>query len=148
MTAEGERRGPAVPGRAHWLCVAALAASSAVLAAASLMPVGADAAIGSTPTRQLINNLLHVPAYGVLAGLWAVVLTGPGRRAPGAAAILGGAALAVVYGGALEVLQIWVPGRFCGLADVGLNSAGAGAAALVLWRWSRRRASAAVQEGD
>ncbi len=128
MTAEGERRGPAVPGRAYWLCVAALAACCAVLAGASLMPVGADAAIDSTPMRQFINNMLHVPAYGVLAALWIIVLWGRlGCRAP-----LAGAGLAAAYGGVLEVLQFWVPGRYGGWADVGLNCLGAVLAALVL----------------
>jgi hypothetical protein len=77
------------------------------------------------PTLQ---NLLHVPVFGVLAWLWYWSLQGwlP-RDAPlSAIAFL----LAAGYGVADEFHQLMVPGRYASLTDIVLNALGA---AIALW---------------
>jgi len=51
-----------------------LVAYSAALAWASLMPVAQGSPLAATAARRAVNNLLHVPAYAVLATLWVVCL--------------------------------------------------------------------------
>lgn len=62
-----------------------------------------------------LQNFLHMPAYGVLALLWIAVL----RRQripppwPYGLALL----LAAGYGVVLELVQLWVPGRYPSVTD-------------------------------
>jgi len=78
-----------------------------------------------TPT---IQNLLHVPVYGLLALLWIFTL-----RAYGAAehrSILLAILLSAAYGGILECWQLWIPGRFASPMDFFLNVTG-----ILLFAW-------------
>lgn len=64
------------------------------LAVASLMPVSRASSFGATPVRRAINNLLHVPAYALLAWLWTVQLS---RRSLGL-----GSQRALLWGGGIR----------------------------------------------
>ena len=78
-----------------------------------------------TPT---IQNLLHIPAYGLLALLWIFTLRAHGfteRRI-----ILLATLLSAAYGTIIEFLQILIPGRFASPMDFLLNVAG-----ILLFTW-------------
>lgn len=59
----------------RWAILLLLVAGSALIALGSLLPVLPGAALGGSSTKRIINNLLHVPAYAVLAILWSAVLS-------------------------------------------------------------------------
>lgn len=80
-----------------------------------------------SPTLQ---NLLHIPAYGGLAWLWCNALNRFGTAARMSMAL--GVFIAVGYGIAMEVVQLWVPGRFPSAMDAGFNFVGAGIGG---WIW-------------
>ena len=91
-----------------------------------------------------LQNLLHVPAYGLLVGLtaWAAGLSRLRHLALAAAGC-------VAFGGLLECAQAAIPGRLGSLADVLLNVAGsaAGAGAVFgLRRLTRRTIAPPDQE--
>ena len=110
-----------------------------LLAAGSLWPVTADSAIAATPTRRMANNLLHVPAYGLLFILLALTLAGATRVEHICARAL---ASAVGFGLLMELLQFaLVPGRSASGMDMALNAAGAAGAA-GLWMLAGRMAPA------
>lgn len=70
----------------------------------------------------IVQNLLHIPAYALLTFLWLRALEGHGlafRRCLAVAVLI-----AAGYGGALEALQAWVPGRSAAAGDLLLNLAG------------------------
>jgi len=81
-----------------------------------------------TPT---IQNLLHIPVYGLLALLWIFTLRayGSSERRSILLAIL----LSAAYGGILEFWQFWIPGRFASLMDFFLNVTG-----ILLFTWIYR----------
>jgi len=115
------------------LLVSALVIYSVALALASLTPVAAGSALGATAARRLINNLLHIPAYGLLTLLWIAGFRGSVALRNGRRVLLKGAVAALLFGGFMEVLQRLVPGRSGTLADFLLNGAGVLAAVLVMW---------------
>ena len=119
--------------------VASLVCYSALLAVASLMPVRSGSALGATPARRAVNNLLHIPAYGALAGLWYVVLSSGGRRRRGRASVAFAALAAAAFGGLMEVGQAFSPGRHPGWDDVAVNTLGVGVCVAALWVWRRLR---------
>jgi len=106
-------------GIAQGLTLAAALAYTALLAWASLYPVAPDSALAATATRRTINNLLHVPAYAVLAVAWIVVL----RVRAGPAAFTGAVA-AFGFGVLMELAQALVPGRSASAGDSALNGLG------------------------
>ena len=69
-----------------------------------------------------IQNLAHIPAYGLLALLWMFNLRnlGASRLQVVVAAII----LASTYGVLMELLQTAIPGRFPSILDCFLNVAG------------------------
>ena len=105
-----------------------------VLAAVSLLPSGAGPLSGwDTAISPGLQNLLHVPAYGVL--VWLV------SRAIGLRRLWHVALAAIAcaaFGGLLECAQAAVPGRFGSVEDTLLNLIGA-AAAVPLVLAARRR---------
>ena len=83
-----------------------------VIMAGSLLPKGV------APTAVLSDKVVHLVAYGVLAGLTCFTYDVWARRA-----VLAMAAL-FLYGVAIEAAQIWVPGREGSLPDIVANTAG------------------------
>lgn len=80
-----------------------------------------------------LQNLLHVPLFGVLAWLWHWSLRGWSIQSTqlGLIAFL----LAAGYGVVDELHQLTVPGRYASLTDIGLNVLGA---AIPIWLTHRR----------
>jgi VanZ family protein len=70
----------------------------------------------------MIFNLMHVPMYGVLTlvSLYYFAHIRFSRRAGALITIV----IAMSVGALVEVLQMYVPGRFGSLSDIGLNAAG------------------------
>ncbi len=69
-----------------------------------------------------VANMLHVPAYGLLALLWIVTLRDHGvteHRSMCVAFLV-----ASGYGALTELHQVWIPGRFPSAFDVMFNVAG------------------------
>jgi len=69
-----------------------------------------------------VTNMLHVPAYGLLALLWIFTLRNHGvteHRSMCVAFLV-----AWGYGAFIELIQVWIPGRFPSAFDVMLNGAG------------------------
>jgi VanZ family protein len=85
------------------------------------------------------DKLNHVAAFGALA--FAGLLSCPGSRSQRVAVFLG----LLAYGGAIEILQLFVPGRACEwrdlLADAAGIAVGAGIAAHALRVAARRSAN-------
>lgn len=70
-----------------------------------------------------LQNLLHVPAFALLAWLWWRALAARGVRSMAAAAVA--AAIATAYGALDEVHQYFVAGRTASVTDALLDAAGA-----------------------
>jgi VanZ family protein len=120
-----------VPGR----LAATLVFMTAILALSVVpsQPQPGDSAfiflVAATPT--LLQKTLHVCFYGTLALLWVFTV----REAWGPTARLAGPfTIAVSYGAIMEVLQLFIPGRFATLYDVMLNALGATVGILVASR--------------
>lgn len=62
-----------------------------------------------------VQNLLHIPAYGLLALLWIRALMAHGMAEQ--RAIFIAFLLASGYGALMEFAQAWIPGRFPSLSD-------------------------------
>ena len=103
--------------------IVALAYALLLLAAGSIpcSPAGGGPLGGLSPSLQ---NLLHVPAYGLLLALW--------RRAVGRdLAVLAGC---IAWGGLDEAHQMLVPGRYPSVVDWGLDALGCALALLIVRR--------------
>ena len=81
-----------------------------------------------------LQNLLHIPLYGGLAGCWYWALERWSGR--GGVRLLTAFALTLGYGVLDELHQLTVPGRFGSLTDLALNALGA---ALILAWLARTR---------
>jgi hypothetical protein len=79
-------------------------------------------------TPPALQNLLHVPLFGLLAWLWYRTLEAWSMQH--GAALTAACMLAVVYGAIDEWHQLHVPGRYASFTDIALNCAGA---VLALW---------------
>ncbi len=122
-----------------WKLATVVLAYTALLAYASLRPISPEAAEGISGARRAVNNLLHIPAYAVLAGLWILVLSKSDTLAHRLRTILLGGLIAVLFGAAMEALQgLVVPGRMAGWEDFCLNTSGAALAGVVMTIWHRR----------
>lgn len=100
--------------------------------------------VSSTPGQDLpafgawdllVKKGGHAAGYALLgaAYLWALA----GRR-PTGRAVLGAAALALLYSATDELHQTLTPGRHPSVADVGIDAAGAVLGAWLFWRGSGR----------
>ena len=90
----------------------------AALGLAAFMLYGSLAPSLAPPGEYGFDKFLHAGAYGLLAGL--LTLTTRTRRA-GMAAI----ALAIAYGGLVEIAQSFIPERMGSWEDFAANSIGA-----------------------
>jgi hypothetical protein len=68
------------------------------------------------------QNLLHIPAYGLLAILWIFVLRAHGISERWRLYVA--LPLASIYGGITELYQLSVPGRFASVSDFLFDTAG------------------------
>lgn len=84
-----------------------------------------------SPTLQ---NILHIPAYALLAWLTCDALSKcrPSRKT----SLFIGMATAMSYGMIMEAAQMWVPGRYPSIMDIGFNALGAGIGS---WMWGKRK---------
>lgn len=80
------------------------------------------------------QNLLHIPAYGLLAFLWRWSLGGYLRAGPAIAAAF---VLTVGFGVFQEWVQSMVPGRYGSVTDVLFDTVGAGLGLLCFERVRR-----------
>jgi len=84
-----------------------------------------------------VANMLHIPAYGLLALLWIVTLRDRGvteHRSMYVAFLVASA-----YGALTELNQVWIPGRFPSALDVMFNVAGSLIFIWLYWRANRQR---------
>ena len=110
--------------RARRLVVVANLACAVVLLVLGLLPEMPAVAL------NVSDHTAHALAYAVQAGLlFALFLPSIGR---GMAALLA-AAVAVLYGGFVEVLQLLQPARTTEIVDLAANVAGAGMAATIAY---------------
>ena len=85
-------------------------------------------------TPPALQNLLHIPLFGILAWLWYRTL---GCWFANRGVLLSLSFLfAVGYGVIDEIHQLQVPGRYASLTDIALNARGA---FLMLWLLKRRK---------
>jgi len=125
---------------ARCLMLFGVIAYSVVLTIVALMPISRDSVLAATATRRIINNLLHVPAYGVLAWLWIVQFRTWLGESSGFRYLVAGCGAAAALGAATELAQGLVPGRKGTMGDLLLNFTGIGIVALLAWlRGSVRR---------
>ena len=86
---------------------------------------------GADTVRQVVNNILHIPAYGLLVFL--IIKSFPKFKHIYIASFL----FAVAFGVFNEYLQSFVPGRYPSIMDVLLN--GIGSLIVALFYAKRRR---------
>ena len=79
-----------------------------------------------------LQNLLHIPIFGLLQWLWLRAFAKAGKI--GGRAVLGCAGIAGAYGLFDEFHQLFVPGRYASLTDILLNLVGVAAGTLA-FRW-------------
>ena len=103
------------------------------------MPVSQASALAATAARRTFNNMLHMPAYGLLAWLCVAQLRAGPHRRPSLRFAAAGCIAALGFGTLMELAQRFVPGRKGTLGDFLLNGAGVCAAALLIWMRGRSR---------
>jgi len=85
---------------------------------------------------HVTDKQAHAFAYGVLAVLCLMGLTGWRWRRVAGASLLGAFVIAVAYGVSDEFHQAFVPGRSPDVADVVADAAGAALALTAAWCWA------------
>jgi len=127
------------PARVRWMRGATLAYAG-VLVLLSVLPSDPHATGGlwawDRSIRPAVQNVLHVPAYAVLAAMAVAARCRPGGWR-GAAAVAAGSA---AFGALLECVQAFVPGRSGSLGDTTWNLVGAVAGALAATAFVRSAA--------
>ncbi len=84
-----------------------------------------------------VANMLHIPAYGLLALLWIVTLRDRGvteHRSMYVAFLVASA-----YGALTELNQVWIPGRFASSSDVMFDVTGSLIFIWLYWWATRQR---------
>jgi len=92
---------------------------------------------GNGPVSSRVANMVHVPAYGLLALLWIFTLRDHGvteHRSMCVAFLV-----ASGYGALIELHQVWIPERFPSAFDVILNAAGSLIFICLYWWINLRR---------
>ncbi len=82
--------------------------------------VGSGNVLSVVPS--LFQNLMHIPAFGVLSLLW--IRTFKAYYYLDRTSVFASAGIVILYGAGLEVYQASVPGRFSSAMDLVLNFAG------------------------
>jgi VanZ family protein len=84
-----------------------------------------------------LQNLLHVPLFGLLQILWLRAMSKTGRTSWRAALACCGISLG--YGLFDEFHQMFVPGRYASMTDMALNLSGVLGATLLFWLWQSQK---------
>lgn len=102
--------------------------------------VGVIFALSSQPAlpspASVGDKQAHALAYGLLALLCLMGLTGWRSRRIAGASLLGAFVIAVLYGVSDEIHQSFVPGRTPDVADVAADAMGAALALTGAWAWA------------
>ena len=86
--------------------------------------------------KTVIQNILHIPLFGLLSFLWIITFRQRGRELSSASRIA--LAITIAYSVLDEYHQYYVPGRFMGIMDIGLDVIGAFSAWGIYWLlWNR-----------
>ena len=83
--------------------------------------------------NAIVNNFLHVPAYGILMFLWFRALHQNSRSKH--RSLFYAIGLTMAFGVFQELAQSFVRGRFVSLADIGLNTIGIALAVLYIHKY-------------
>ncbi len=110
----------------------------AVIFMLSSMPATGDTGQSTAFISSTIQNILHLPVYGLLGLLW--IFTLRTRGFPEKRSIWLAILLSSTYGGLMEISQIWVPGRFPSATDFFVNVAGV---LLFVWAYQQFKESRA-----
>ena len=108
----------------QWLALL-FAAVVILIMAGSLMPMAEIPDQEKTvweKIKSVISNLMHVPMYGVLTLVSLHYFACIRFSRPVNVGVT--ALIAMSLGILIEILQIYVPGRYGSLSDIGLNAAG------------------------
>ncbi len=89
-----------------------------------------------TSLEPTLQNLLHIPLFGLLQFLWLRGFTSRGTT--GAAAIVASFCITLSYGALDELHQYFVPGRYASVLDLGLNLLGAVLGTIAFW-WATQK---------
>ncbi len=106
----------------------------AVIFMLSSIPDTGDTGQVTAFVSPTIQNIFHLPAYGLLGLLWIFTLRTrgfPENRSVWLAILLSSA-----YGGLMEIYQIWVPGRFPSILDFFVNVSGV---LLFIWLYQQMK---------
>ncbi len=90
-----------------------------------------------------VANMLHIPAYGLLALLWIFTLRDHGMTEHRSMCVA--FLVASGYGALTELYQVWIPGRFPSASDVMFNVAGSLIFIWLYW-WVKLRRSFSLVE--
>lgn len=82
-----------------------------------------------------LQNLLHIPLFGLLQWLWLHAMHKSDRLCKRTVLVCCGVSLG--YGAFDEFHQMFVPGRYASLTDMALNLVGVMVATLLFWVWQR-----------
>lgn len=107
-----------------------------LITATSSIPMDSRS-VGSGPLTSLapiIQNLLHIPVFGLLAYLWLRAFCTSKR--PFAICWMSALLFTIAFGVVDELHQAHVPGRYAGLLDIALNIIGAGLG-IAVFSWQR-----------
>jgi VanZ like family len=85
-----------------------------------------------------LQNLLHVPLFGLLQILWLSAMAKTGRS--DTKAMLSCCGISLGYGMFDEFHQMFVPGRYASVTDMALNLVGVSGATLLILLWRRHSA--------
>jgi len=88
----------------------------------SSIPDTGDTGQSTAFVSPTIQNMLHLPVYGLLGLLW--IFTLRTRVFPENRSVWLAILLSSTCGGLMEIYQIWVPGRFPSATDFFVNVAG------------------------
>ncbi len=96
----------------------------------SLSPISEGQAAPTVP-RRVLNNLLHVPAYAVLAFLMGLSFKRERSRQLQIPGLFVPVLCALAFGALMEMGQVFVPGRTFDVGDMALNGFGAALGAVM-----------------
>jgi VanZ family protein len=99
------------------------------------VPDTPDYANGWFSLNAIVNNCLHIPAYGILVFLWFKALHQKFHSKH--RSLFYAIGLTMAFGILQELAQSFVRGRFVSLADIGLNTIGITLAVLYIHKYQR-----------